>query len=251
MNCQWLNRTRELPEFKNKVVIHKNNNRHNPEFPWEAIVKQNDCVFVSSDPEEFEQFPWKSNVSWVHAPTIEDIANVISNGKFFVGGMSAPSAIAWAIGTPSLIALYEPDAPSYMVSNIYWYLSKNNNNMTGIPILYNTESSILLNVSVGEAIDKLSILQIKTNYIKDESKLQLIRNEINSILPSIQPFISQPSIGKEYNNLLHINELIWNAVDTTRNSVIDETMQLNDQRFRIKDIINSFSNSIIKEQKNF
>jgi FkbM family methyltransferase len=116
---------------------------------------------------------------------------------------------------------------------------------------------MLIEVSEGEILDRLSILEIKQSNIKDETRLVEVKKEIQTL-----SFIND---AKEkyhlYYSLLHyVNICIWNMTDeikilTTYNNIYAEKsfhiFEWNQQRFRMKNIINQLSNSTIKEQKSY
>jgi len=60
------------------------------------------------------------------------------------------------------------------------------------------KKTIKVEISVGEAIDKLSILQIKLKYIKDQSKLKYIKNEINNIEKELELLGSRFGVFKNF-----------------------------------------------------
>jgi len=116
---------------------------------------------------------------------------------------------------------------------------------------------MLIHNSNGEILDKLTILEIKQNKIKDETRLIEIRNEIDVLSYAIT--IKNTYI-LYYKLLFHINLLIWNETDEIKNmKELNHTyaeksffiFELNHQRFRIKNIINKLTNSNIKEQKSY
>jgi hypothetical protein len=118
-------------------------------------------------------------------------------------------------------------------------------------------NEIYLPVSLGEAIDKLTILDIKCDKIKDERKND-VQKEYNILYEKLQEFI------KKYKDLYHsmkkVNLIIWDQMDVLRDSKITDEDYLklckecivsNDIRFRIKNKINLISNSSLKEQKSY
>jgi len=116
--------------------------------------------------------------------------------------------------------------------------------------------SPLLEVSLGEAIDKLTILDIKKQKIKDE-RLQFVEKEFNMLFKELEHYIVKHEYY--YRILLSINKIIWEMQDEFRYSnnndeknnlclkIIDE----NDRRFRVKRKINNLCNSDFKEQKGY
>ena len=117
-----------------------------------------------------------------------------------------------------------------------------------------------IEVSTGEILDKMSILEIKMDKIKDETKLVNIKKEYN-YLKNISLQLSFHI--ENYNALLNINKKLWNIEDDIRdkerNSVFDtEFIELarsiyftNDKRYKIKKQINISSNSNFIEEKSY
>jgi len=114
-----------------------------------------------------------------------------------------------------------------------------------------------LPVSLGEAIDKLTILDIKCNKIQDNRKKN-VENEYNILYEKLKDFIEK--YNELYNSMKKINIIIWKQMDDLRdNATFDENyMKLckecidsNDIRFRIKNKINLISNSLLKEEKSY
>jgi hypothetical protein len=126
--------------------------------------------------------------------------------------------------------------------------------MKKITSKYNT---IKLDTSFGEALDKLSILEIKLENIKDERKndvqveYNILHKQLNSIF--------NHDINNFYYILKSINSNIWILQDEYRNSndvnernkLCDDIIMENDRRFRVKSKINNYLNSTIKEQKGY
>ena len=116
-----------------------------------------------------------------------------------------------------------------------------------------------LPVSYGEAIDKLTILDIKLDKIKDDRKID-VKKEYDAIYSFIEPLLNT-TVKFYYSILKEINLTIWDMQDTIR-SINTETsinkekicldiLDENDRRFRVKSKINSFLNSSLKEQKGY
>ena len=117
---------------------------------------------------------------------------------------------------------------------------------------------IILNVSLGEALDKLSILDIKLKLIKDEKKIINVKKEYEIIYDKLQKYVDKYTF--QYNILKKVNLYIWEMMDLLRDGDINDTEYLkicketiigNDMRFRVKDKINCISNSLLKEQKGY
>tara|TARA_Y100001958_G_C20987286_1_gene376144 strand:+ start:56 stop:445 length:390 start_codon:yes stop_codon:yes gene_type:complete len=125
-------------------------------------------------------------------------------------------------------------------------------------------NKILVEVSVGELIDKLSILEIKKDKIKDSNKLEFI-NEEYVILKN--QFDKSVKIDNKLNNLFKslkdINNKLWDIENEKRlcekNSDFGEKFIktsrdihfLNDKRGIIKLEINNYTGSKIKEVKEY
>jgi hypothetical protein len=112
-----------------------------------------------------------------------------------------------------------------------------------------------VDVSIGEAIDKLSILELKLLKIKDESKQVEIKKEIME-LSSCIPYKK----CDYYKLLMYVNEKIWDmtdqiktltVTDPTFSIISNQIFEFNQKRFRIKNWYNINTNSSIKEQKSY
>jgi len=114
-------------------------------------------------------------------------------------------------------------------------------------------------VSVGEAVDKLSILELKYKKIADENKRVEIKKEIDC-LNQCEKYKNDYSFF--YKLLLYINEKIWVMTDKIKTMVPDvDTLDFaklsslifdyNQKRFRIKNWFNLLVNSELKEQKSY
>ena len=124
--------------------------------------------------------------------------------------------------------------------------------------------SIKVELSVGELLDKISILQIKTERIVDRSKLENINKELNALMSLWKDSIySNNNLEAEINDLKAINEELWDIEDKIRdkerNQVFDKgfielaraVYITNDKRADIKRIINSKTGSELIEEKSY
>jgi len=117
-------------------------------------------------------------------------------------------------------------------------------------------SSIELPVSMGEALDKLTILEIKMKKITDARRAD-VEKEFNLLSSKLEKYKEEYIFY--YNILLSINESIWDMQDLFRNSknpqeqnkLCIKIIKENDNRFRVKKKINNLSNSSLKEQKGY
>lgn len=121
---------------------------------------------------------------------------------------------------------------------------------------------ILTEISEGELLDKLSILEIKLKEVKDQSKLKEVQKEYD-ILEAIKNknIIENKLINDLYKELKIINKKIWDIENIKRNyekfgnfdekfiSISRDEYKANDQRANIKSKINNILDSNIKEIK--
>ena len=124
--------------------------------------------------------------------------------------------------------------------------------------------SIKVELSVGELLDKIAILQIKAERIVDPSKLENINKELD-VLMSLwkDSAYSNNNLESETNELKAINEELWaiedKIRDKERNRVFDKgfielaraVYITNDKRADIKRIINSKTGSELIEEKSY
>jgi hypothetical protein len=116
---------------------------------------------------------------------------------------------------------------------------------------------MFVEVSIGEAIDKLTILELKNIKIQDEKKRIEIQKEIN-VLTKCQEYKIKYELY--YHMLMSVNEKIWDLTDVVKNitpehfqfaQIAHQIFELNQKRFRIKNWFNLLTNSTIKEQKSY
>lgn len=118
-------------------------------------------------------------------------------------------------------------------------------------------------VSVGELVDKITILRIKRKNIKDESKLQNVEKELKALNSTLTSLKLPTDILPEFQRLENINSELWNVEDKIRekerNKQFDETFigvarlvyVLNDERASIKKEINLKVGSDLIEEKSY
>ena len=128
----------------------------------------------------------------------------------------------------------------------------------------NSANKIFAEVSVGELLDKISILEIKQKNIKDEQKIKIISKELESLNYSLKKDVRiTDEIKSLYEDLKKINIKLWNIEDGKRDcerngDFGEKFIQLarsvyieNDQRAKIKNKINKISGSNISEVKSY
>jgi len=116
---------------------------------------------------------------------------------------------------------------------------------------------LYLPVSIGEAIDKLTILDIKYNKIKDARK-DNVKIEFDILYEKLKDIVNEYKLY--YNIMKIINLDIWDMMDILRDADVSneeylikckECIEANDIRFRIKNKINFVAKSTLKEQKSY
>jgi hypothetical protein len=125
-------------------------------------------------------------------------------------------------------------------------------------------NKILVEVSVGELLDKISILEIKKEKIKDPEKLEYIRDELSLLREEFKNNIkSDKKVDELYQSLKIINLRLWTIEDDKRKCEKEKDFTenfiklsrdvhiLNDDRAKIKLEINNYTGSKIKEIKEY
>ena len=128
----------------------------------------------------------------------------------------------------------------------------------------NKLDKILAEISAGELIDKITILEIKKIKISDKNKLNEIEKELLSLNDIFKQFIpDSSSIDSLINNLKSINLKLWDIESKKRlaekNLEFDakfielarSVYKNNDERAKIKLEINNHTGSVIKEIKEY
>ena len=123
-------------------------------------------------------------------------------------------------------------------------------------------NKIIVEVSIGELLDKISILEIKQGKIKDPEKLKFINNEHSILKDQLNKNIkSDDKLNGLYQLLKEINSKLWVIEDDKRQCEKDKDFGekfiklsrdvhfLNDDRAKIKFEINKYTNSKIREIK--
>ena len=125
-------------------------------------------------------------------------------------------------------------------------------------------NKILVEVSVGELLDKISILEIKQEKIKDPEKLKFINTEHSILKDQLNDNVkSDEKIEKLFQSLKDINAKLWVIEDDKRQCEKEKNFTekfiklsrdvhfLNDDRAKIKLEINNLTGSKIKEIKEY
>lgn len=118
-----------------------------------------------------------------------------------------------------------------------------------------------IEVSIGEIVDKLSILKIKTEFIKDEEKLNNVKKEYDYLYDIV--FNEMKIEQSDFFDMVSINQKLWNIEDDIRNKekskeFDDEFIRLaravyvtNDKRAEVKKVINIKYGSLFVEEKSY
>ena len=125
-------------------------------------------------------------------------------------------------------------------------------------------NKIIVEVSVGELLDKISILEIKQVKIKDPDKLKFISNEHSILKNQLDSNVrSDNKLNELFQSLKVINAKLWVIEDDKRQCEKDKDFGekfiklsrdihfLNDDRAKIKLEINNRTGSVIKEIKEY
>ena len=125
-------------------------------------------------------------------------------------------------------------------------------------------NKIIVEVSIGELLDKISILEIKQGKIKDPEKLKFINNEYSILKNQLEKSVkSDEKLNNLYQSLKEINAKLWIIEDDKRQCEKDKDFGeqfiklsrdvhfLNDDRAKIKLEINNHTGSTIKEIKEY
>ena len=125
-------------------------------------------------------------------------------------------------------------------------------------------NKIIVEVSIGELLDKISILEIKQEKIKDLEKLRFISNEHSILKKQLDDNVkSDDKIKDLFQSLKDINAKLWVIEDDKRQcekvkdfgekfiKLSRDVHFLNDDRAKIKLEINNYTGSEIKEIKEY
>lgn len=125
-------------------------------------------------------------------------------------------------------------------------------------------NAILTPVSIGELIDKITILEIKAERIGDPAKLGNVRTELEGLLPLFaRQRDAQPALDALKQALKAINERMWDIQDQLRDKEAAQTFddafvqlargvyRTNGERVQVKNEINRVAGSALVEEKQY
>jgi hypothetical protein len=122
---------------------------------------------------------------------------------------------------------------------------------------------IQIPVSVGELIDKLSILHIKKIKISNPEKLEFINKEFELLYNMSSFYLNDNEISNLYHHLVDTNSKLWEIEERLRYLEFEKNWGvefinlarkvyiINDERYSIKNKINELTDSEIREQKEY
>ena len=118
-------------------------------------------------------------------------------------------------------------------------------------------------ISLGELVDKISILMIKKKNISDSIKLQHVNKELEFLQKTLKKYISEEKINEFLLKLVNINSKLWDIEDDIRECerkklfdqiFIDLARSVyftNDERAKVKNDINKTFGSELVEVKSY
>jgi hypothetical protein len=120
-------------------------------------------------------------------------------------------------------------------------------------------------ISIGELLDKISILEIKLLNIKDKEKTKNVYKELKTLNPYLQNLLDEYGVEMEnlYTKISKINKTLWDIEDAIREKEAEEEFNeefvelarsvyiINDQRAAVKKEINLLTKSELVEEKSY
>ena len=122
--------------------------------------------------------------------------------------------------------------------------------------------NIQCEISLGELVDKISILKIKSQMITDATKLAHVKKEENLLMQKLES-LSLKDIDHHLNQMIEVNMKLWKIEDDIRDCEREKKFDskfielaravyiTNDERFRRKSVINSTYQSGVVEVKSY
>lgn len=134
----WVKWDGVLPDFENKVVIHRRYNpvRINNDFPYNTILENygDDVIFVSSDENDYNQFNFKK-LPFVKIESLEMWFSVINSCGLFISNLTGPAVIGHSLDKNRIIELPNIVDSKHCIgeekysNNINWFVSHDWNTM--------------------------------------------------------------------------------------------------------------------------
>lgn len=126
-----------------------------------------------------------------------------------------------------------------------------------------TNNNLLIPVSPGELLDKISILLLKQEHMTDATQLRHVRHELALLQQLREQLPDNAELQQLFERLAEVNQQLWRIEDGLRakeaagkfdESFIEQARMVyinNDQRAAIKRAINELLGSDIQEQKSY
>jgi len=123
--------------------------------------------------------------------------------------------------------------------------------------------TVCVPVSIGELLDKITILNIKRVMVSDLEKVANVKRELIELMDMGSTFLSQPKVEELYDRLMVVNKNLWDVEDQLRKMELEKKFdedfilkarsvyQLNDRRYQIKNEINILLGSDILDVKQY
>jgi hypothetical protein len=116
---------------------------------------------------------------------------------------------------------------------------------------------MLVEVAIGEVVDKITILQIKKERISDPKRLDHIERELDILTEALK--VEGIHVDKKFfEDLKTVNEAIWDTEEKLRREDLTiqefvfaakDNAKYNDERFLVKNEVNKKYDSLVQEQK--
>tara|TARA_R110002073_G_scaffold10384_5_gene50184 strand:- start:8193 stop:9734 length:1542 start_codon:yes stop_codon:yes gene_type:complete len=217
------------------------------------IIKNHNLTIIGTlddDPIAYGHIDYENGVNWVGLCVLDEFQGNGYGKKIF-------SYLIDYVKTNNIKNIQlSVDIDNYKAFNLYLKHNFQIANIKNKHYIMKYNPSIELPVSMGEALDKLTILDIKMKKITDARRVD-VEKEFNLLSSKLEKYMKEYSFY--YNILLSINESIWDMQDLFRdskdpqeqNKLCIKIIKENDNRFRVKKKINNLSNSSLKEQKGY
>jgi len=262
-----------------------------------------EVVIMSKEEDGYMGNHYPKGVVKLKEESVEDLIDNLHSCEFFIGLSSGLSWLAWAADIPvvlisgftseelepkkNVIRIMNKNActdcwsrhkfdpsdwnwcPDYKGTERQFECSKLisgkmvinkiiNNGLVG-----NKQDILEVEVSLGEILDKLTILKIKKEKIDNKEKLIHINKEYEFLFEKISLYLKNPEISSIVDELFETNLKLWVVEDILRDLEAEERFdeyfienarlvyKTNDHRFLLKNKINQLTNSSIQEQKSY
>lgn len=118
-------------------------------------------------------------------------------------------------------------------------------------------------LSLGELIDRLTILEIKSQRIASPTKRAFVIRERDALAAMAAPYLKKPAVARLKRQLTMVNRVLWVVEEASRQRfrrspapaiaapILTKIARNNDKRHRLKQRISRLSGSFIVEQKSY